>query len=370
MVKHHMTASRRKKLLLNAEPFGFGPTAAVATVFPEISPYVIEIGYIGEGHTLDLQKTLGYDRVIDCTGYREAEIMRKMKDYDIFFTALDFRMAGLARAAGLRVIIYDPLTWYWRETPPIIASVDLYIAQDFFGVRERIGDHPDCFGRAVIVSPIVIPQKRTTTGNEVLLNLGGLLNPFWSFEDTVTYARKMIRLVRESLSRHETLTIATGHSVRAALHDPTVGTYSVHEIRALMSRSSYAIMTPGLGNIYDAAGFDLPTLWLPPANDSQGQQLQRLEGSGMTDEYLDWPTLSQGMKKIDYTATQTFVLEQIAGMVRHLDDQDEELRCSVQKAIDGVRSREHSRTRELITRFGAGGSTDIATIIHERDMFV
>lgn len=30
-------------------------------------------------------------------------------------------------------------------------------------------------------------------------------------------------------------------------------------------------MTPGLGNIYDAATFAKHVVWLPPANDSQGQ---------------------------------------------------------------------------------------------------
>lgn len=36
------------RLLLNAEPFGFGPTAAIASFFPLLRPHFENIGYIGK----------------------------------------------------------------------------------------------------------------------------------------------------------------------------------------------------------------------------------------------------------------------------------------------------------------------------------
>ena len=48
------------KILMNAEAFGFGPSAVIASIFPQLSQCSIikQIDYIGEKHTLDLQKKL------------------------------------------------------------------------------------------------------------------------------------------------------------------------------------------------------------------------------------------------------------------------------------------------------------------------
>ena len=56
------------RLLLNAEPFGFGPTAAIAGFFPHLRGNFATIGYMGKKHTLDLQKGLPYDAIHDVTG--------------------------------------------------------------------------------------------------------------------------------------------------------------------------------------------------------------------------------------------------------------------------------------------------------------
>ena len=130
------TTASKARLLLNAEPFGFGPTAAIAECFLHLRPLFQTIGYLGKGHTLDLQKPLPYDRIHDLE--REENPEAVFADYDIFFTALDFEMAGKALAHGLTVIIYDPLTWYWKTIPAVVRDVDLYIAQNFFGVEERL----------------------------------------------------------------------------------------------------------------------------------------------------------------------------------------------------------------------------------------
>src|SRR3989338_2071515 len=105
MGKSHMQRSRIK-LLLNAEPFGFGPTAAIASFFPHLRKRFACIGYMGKGHTLDLQSDLEYDEIIDISQYKEDEIKNKLANYDLFVTAMDFDMANLAKAGGLKVVIY------------------------------------------------------------------------------------------------------------------------------------------------------------------------------------------------------------------------------------------------------------------------
>ena len=66
------------KLLLNAEPFGFGPTAAIASFFSYLRKDFKFLGYLGKGHTLDLQMTLAYDAIYDVSDSSDAKIKKIM----------------------------------------------------------------------------------------------------------------------------------------------------------------------------------------------------------------------------------------------------------------------------------------------------
>ncbi|GAB3209678.1 hypothetical protein ACQEU5_21505 [Marinactinospora thermotolerans] len=164
------------RLLLNAEPFGFGPAAATAILAGELSPFCAGLGYFGGGHTLDLQHSPPYDTIHATTGLPDGQrlslLRRLAPHYDLFVTAMDFEMAALARRAGLDVAVYDALAWYWPAVPPVAFEAVLYLAQDFFGVRERIAAEPGLEGRAVVVPPLIPPRRARTAGDHVLVNLG------------------------------------------------------------------------------------------------------------------------------------------------------------------------------------------------------
>jgi hypothetical protein len=65
------TEQTKQRLLLNAEAFGFGPTAAIADCFPFLKERFSTIGFIGSGHTLDLQRPLAYDAIHDVSRSKE-----------------------------------------------------------------------------------------------------------------------------------------------------------------------------------------------------------------------------------------------------------------------------------------------------------
>ena len=135
---------------MNAEAFGFGPSAAIGEIFPYLRHRIAHLSYIGTGHTLDLQKELPYEQVFDY-GAETAEARKEKfvsiaKGYDIFMTASDFEAARWAKELGMELIIYDPLTWFWREIPEVIGKADFYVAQNFFaslkGCRRRVTFSP------------------------------------------------------------------------------------------------------------------------------------------------------------------------------------------------------------------------------------
>ncbi|OGL98300.1 hypothetical protein A2318_00545 [Candidatus Uhrbacteria bacterium RIFOXYB2_FULL_45_11] len=352
----------KRKLLLNAEPFGFGPTAAIATFFPYLREKFDHIGFAGEKHSLDLQKDLAYDALFDLTNASEEDLKTIFAEYDVVCTALDFTFAAKAKAAGLDVIIYDPLTWYWKSVPEIVSQSDVYLAQDFFGVKERIAQDRETFSKTVhVVAPIIEEIPRHTSRQYVLVNLGGLQNPFWNVEDVETYARTWIEAIKSAIPGNEQLVIATSRAVAEKLNDPQVRNFNRSEMQSVMEQTKYAFMTPGLGNIYDAATNDLPTIWLPPVNDSQGQQLRLLQQNKMIDAVIDWADLGF---PIDYKKDQKTVLKQIRDAIFVLKD-DESLVLYVDAARKLVESRQTSATHKILETFGTGGARKIAEAIFE-----
>ena len=350
------------KLLLNAEPFGFGPTAAIAALFPYLKEKFEYMGYLGKDHTLDLQKDLPYEKVHDISQDSREEIQQIMRQYDIFLTALDFEMASLAQSVGLKVIIYDPLTWYWKSFPKIVKESDLYLAQDFFGVRERIQRSKDLFPKNIQIVPPIVSQKRPRISKKfTLINLGGLQNPFWSIDEVLQYAQTFVEAMKSCIPKDEDLVIATSSAIAAKLNDNKMRSYNRAEMHDILGNTKYAFMTSGLGNIYDAAKFSIPTVWLPPANDSQGQQIDLLKKHRMVDAQIDWSDLG---KTIDYFATQELVLKNIQDAIRTTTNTDE-LEADMREVREKVCNKKGSATSVLLDTFGVGGAERIGEIVFE-----
>jgi hypothetical protein len=359
----------KSRLLLNAEPFGFGPTAAVAAFFPYLRERFASISYIGKGHTLDLQQPLSYDAVHDLSDLSREDENRRIaeicKSNDILLTACDFGVAEQAMKSGCHVIIYDPLTWYWKNIPDVVKKTDLYLAQNFLGVSDRIAKDKDRFSQTKIVPPIVDAPDEHVERNYVLINLGGLRNPFLPSATLVDYAKVVLRAVSPCLEDTDSVVIATSNGIADSLSDDRAKSYSLSDMGKILERTKFAFMTPGLGNIYDAANHGIPTVWLPPANDSQGQQLRLLQSHNMCDGYVGWESITGA--HIDYSQDQNIVLQNIAQAIqtttRYSHFQDA---CDAAMLREGTKSRSvaPSLTR-LIEKFGRGGAQNVANSVHD-----
>lgn len=365
------------RLLLNAEPFGFGPSAAIASVFPHLCEAFEVVSYVGKHHTLDLQNGLDYTAIHDvshmCKEEREDVLIPLMRNYDIFVSAMDHKMVEIAQKAGLKTLYYDALTWYWKDIPLSVRRADLYMAQDFFGVSQRLSD---IFGaqatNTAIVPPIVSPIESAAQHirkDHVLINLGGLQNPYWDVESIGSFAEKVVSLAKASIPENEKVVVACSHAVAQRLNRADVQTcsraFSRAEMLGVLSRAKWAFMTPGLGNIYDAAAYNIPTIWLPPANDSQGQQLRLLGAHNMQDAELDWHHFMDG-EAIDYTAEQLSVLNDIsakAARFSHDKTVQKAFAVAVNRAARAVRVAKTTKTARLLAKFGTGGEAQIASHI-------
>jgi hypothetical protein len=329
------------KILMNAEAFGFGPSAMIAQVFREINDKILQhqyqIDYVGSGHTLDLQRQLPYHAIYDVS--EEWLFKALVEQYDCFITALDFEKARWARQMQIEVIIYDNLTWYWRKFPQIIHDCH-YIAHQFYGVENRI--EKEGLKNYHLVSPFcassLLKQNNHSNTNSnsnnnnnsndthcsnhwqvknnkiILVNFGGLENPLWTSEVTICYVQALLSIIKTHRDALLALQLKFNFSHYAQY---SIETLSRQEVEALLPHVAFALMTPGLGNIIDSAVYGMPVCFLPPANDSQGWQLDILRDKGLVlaSGHSDWDCF---FDKIDYTQPQKLVLEQIKGYITQL----------------------------------------------------
>lgn len=307
------------KVLFNAEPFGFGPSAAIVEIFNVLKSNFPDIfaGYIGSGHDLDLQKDLAYDDIF--SSKEENECITYMKDYDIFITAMDRNMAYLAKKAGLFVIFYDALAWYWTDFSHM-EYVDYYIYQSFLKLPNFPKNSPSYL---VEIAPLGLEVEKNQNIKDkkdyALINFGGLQNFYWTPDVLSAYVRLVLDAVHPALKRYfSEVVILSNSKIAQEFKEYGVKTVAPDIAKQLMSQAVLTLATPGLGNIYDLANLGVNCLFLPPANDSQGQQLEILTKNGIVNTSLDW---GQWGCKINYFQEQTAVMHCIKEQITYRQSQ-------------------------------------------------
>lgn len=351
---------KSKSILLNAESFWFWPTAAIATFFPHLKTKFDKIWYIWSGHTLDLQSQLPYDEIYDLSTLEDIELKSIIEKYDLFLTAMDFEFAKKVKNYWIKTCVYDALTWYWKEIPECLSDFDLYISQDFYWVKERITSNPGKFPKSFIVPSINPTSTIDREKKYILINLWGLHNPFWKDDDVVLYAEKMINNIFNVIPNDEEVIFTATSIVAKKLKKFGVKTFSRDEIKQVLSQTKMAFMTPWLGNIYDVAYYNIPTIWLPPANDSQWQQLKILIENSICDESIDWPDLLKYFE-LDYKGNQQEIIKKIIFAVHNV--QNDTLLSQFKGKFESVYAKKYSSTSVLIDLFWTDWEKNVAEIL-------
>lgn len=360
------------KILLNAEAFGFGPSAAISAIFDILQQHfssdtykennTLQLDYIGQGHTLDLQSKLSYQKIYHYTN--EDHFKDIVKGYDFFISALDFEKAKFAKEVGVKTIVYDTLLWYWKDKS-IVEHADFYITQDFYGVNHLV----DVLNENILkkgqqlktyIIPPLIQRKDITTKCEdfLLINFGGLENPYWTVDVTANYIRKILTVILPIVQqKFKKIKIVCSQNHLHHLQDFPVTTASYQEMQNLLQKASYIIATSGLGNIYELANYQVPSLFLPPVNDSQGQQLNILKQDCLIDNALDW---SDFQYSIDYFKEQNFVLNDIKDCI---DDFNYKLFTDLFNSK--INHKGNLNLHHLFTCFGFNGKNALESVFQD-----
>lgn len=349
------------KVLLNAEAFGFGPSAAMVEIFKHIKTIegITQIDYIGDSHTLDLHSKLSYNNVFNVK--HEKDFKKIVKNYDFFITALDFEKANWAIEENVKTVIYDTLLWYWKEIPCVINKCFRYITQDFYGVEERLKS--ERISNYAVIPPLVKKVNKIEdpqVKDLVLINFGGLQNPFWEQSITLDYISIIVDLILPLLA-NENVKIACSKTYEPYLAKYGGKNYSYDQMQQYLARAKLVIATPGLGNIYECANYNLSSLFLPPVNDSQGQQLKILIDKGLVDNYIDWDYFDL---HIEYNKDQLEVLSDISHNIKIVKNKTvcnfykENVKINISSKIT---KGGNNNLKDLIDYFGINGIEQLKT---------
>lgn len=388
----------KANVICNAQPFGGGPSSTLTAIVPYLQARLqpwgpVALHYVGSGHALAFQRLCQkpegshWDELHDIDLYADPErgkvelIQLCMRLQPLLFvTVSDDSVAAVALAAGCRVVLIDLLLWFWSEIPATWLEVERVVAADFYGVKERIAR--ERLANVVTVAPLGPPPKTDNAGprKNVLLNFGGLLNPYVPVEEYIEYARLVYSAARRALSLRnaacravsdpaELIVLAASSDVARNL-DPqnpqAARTVLPDEALALMAMAELVCCTPGLGNLYGAAAVAQNVFLLLPVNETQGLQRILMEQAGIHIDGVDWHHLTEG-EPINYSNEQPIVMKDISKA------QQEVIRCPnaqkllvkrmymamKQSAVAG-KSAEEPPLRALINTFGQDNGDSMA----------
>jgi uncharacterized protein (TIGR00661 family) len=376
VIKSHANTNNYNSILLNAEPFGFGPASIIAQIATKLKQNNQCIGYIGEGFTLDLQQQQYYQDIIKMPPQAEETAIRNKlkqlrKKYSHFFSASDFKYARIAKEEGFIVGVYDPLAWFWRNLPDVLPQLDLYIAQNFIGVNERLAKTDTLPKQTKIISSLtpssLLKNQANKNKRQLFINLGGLQNPLINnnlFDDFISVLSKsLISILPEKFDKFQFATSKKFLSRIDTILNPETLTYS--QVIKNLQDANISLMTPGLGNIFEAASNNVAVIWLMPMNDSQGQQLKLLQKEQLIDWYIDWNDITEG-KPIDYFASKAEVMEQISSKIAEFttntDYQEKFITILQQKLVDANNYQQTNnklKIANIINRFGNDGMEEL-----------
>jgi hypothetical protein len=256
------------------------------------------------------------------------------------------------------------LTWYWHELSPIISQADFYVAQNFFGVTERLSREAERFPENAVVPAIISGLNIREKASETLLvNLGGLSNPFLQDSDLISFAKVVLRSIHEVLEPEfqNTYYVTSKAIANGAQNICPVTSMLPHQVQKILNSSKLAIMTSGLGNIFEASTMQKIVIWLPPANDSQGQQIKLLQQHQMIDFAFDWHDILEDEEPINYFAPQQEVLKRIASCMQKLAESSKaqaKFRLLLKNALNALQAEQEmtSALSLLADTFEVGGA--------------
>jgi hypothetical protein len=334
------------RALMLAQPFGFGPTGSLLDARHQLDSMPCRWRFAGPSYAREIVDEGLFE---GCTfserpWSEEPSLLPDLDWADVVFSGTEFSMCDAIERAGKRLVVVDPLFWWWPRVPAVSFPSMIYLCQNFVGVRERLALVPSPMRERFFLTPPTggVRSRSQGPGDDLLVHLGGLTNPVHS---PTNYPGLALSWLREALDRAPPMKVLiTGNAgalaqLSAETSDARISFHALHreQMLAAMGRARLFLTVPGLNAAMEGFRMGVPTAFLPATNASQADQLVVFQQAGLTLTAMDLSSLTRRSERWRAVGPEQALagMEQqaIVELEQSLRGDDAELRRSV---VDGL----------------------------------
>ncbi|MGL4758072.1 MAG: hypothetical protein ACRCXZ_01960 [Patescibacteria group bacterium] len=303
------------KVLLMAEEFGAGPSSRIAKISEAIASQMdvykdIQLDLVENLFTKSIQNLELITNIRSRSEFSE-QTLYLFDEYDLVIIALDWQFANLATKSKAQIHFVDGLTWFWDGIDPLISEFAGYWAVNFVGVNEILDKIKTINPNSHLVSPFMEELDTMTPRQNRVISFGGVVNPVFESRTGSIFAKTILNIVHQGG--------CFDYVLGSKSLDNRINPVNTSQIGSIMNSASIFVGTAGLGHICDSIYYQIPTLFLPPCNDSQYRQTQLLPNTDRNWDYIQWDDLGRDYD-VDWDQPQKEILLQIEINIQKLEN--------------------------------------------------
>lgn len=326
------------RILVTAESFGYGPIITGLNIVKRLKQrqdgYYI---FLGSGVSLEQAISSGlFDQYEECDTF-SPECLEKykglFKEVDFLLSVENIEGAILGVRLGTKVFYVDNLFWMWSDIPKELYHVDTYFIAQSLDMSENLDRIGNNITNKIIVGPLrnyYGESKEKEPENRVLINFGGAESFLIDQEIITSYYCKLLELIFAELEElhMEDVIVCGGSKLIQGLdahfsgkHRAVFKSLANQEYLDTLSKSRYVIMSPGLGNFFEALSLKYDVMFVPPINYSQYWQLEAYRELDMGFRMHNWNDSPWFIPIEKYAEEETGVLQVLSNVGQFLKEE-------------------------------------------------
>lgn len=297
-------AESASTILVTAEFFGFGPIVTCINIIEKLKKR-LQGHYIFLGSGISMEYAVEsklFDEIVECKTY-DYECLKEQEEIfnnsDFVLSVENLQGAIYSVRCGHKVYYIDNLFWMWKDIPKELEEVEAYFIVDIFDVDKNIDRIGRNIKRIIKIGPLrelnYISKK--SKKNQLVYDVGGAESFLSDYKLVSAFYTKLFNYIYDAVQDKgiERILVCGGNNIVKSIEENlgpvknvSFRSYNKNEFLDVLGESKYVIMTPGLGNYFEALGCDQDVLILPPINYSQFWQNREYKKEKLGFTIINW----------------------------------------------------------------------------------
>lgn len=351
-----------KSLLFFSNPFGYGPTATMMAVLrhftnlTNVKIYVIARGLCAE----ILDNNTSNIQIVDIDQRDVKQIQSLLKQHkDPYVISSLNRFAVLAaKELSIPSCFIDTLTYLWDKIPDDYLKADIYYANDFPTVLDKMSGHDNAIATPLIIDKDINLITPSTKRQGTILQLGGLKSPLSDLPPT-----DYLNLIAYCLNTTKHHVTVTGGKdglkyLQTKVSAPNIRFESLtkNDFLHKLSVSELCISTPGLNTTIESLFLGTPISFIMPTNLSQWVNYNIFRQFETTGIDITWENLTDGDLNINGLPEYDAIIKinQLAQQIQQTPSVMAKLRKMFEKTVSQIPI--YSKQCAPLTKYGTDGA--------------